>query len=297
MELFESNENLDVDSAETEQSAQQALEQASAQDFTAGLHQTLGIDEPKVDATPPSANTENAKTLIAGMSEDELKAVLEKARQVDVLQERLTKTHDTAFGKIGHLEQQIRQLAAQTQEHSAQRPNQQLTKDSFSKLAAYMEDEDFAAALAEDLSALQLGGSAPAPQIDWDAINQSIDQRILHISSQFDTATDANNKEFEKKLLTIQHPDWKDIIAGDEYGAWKATLSPEAQETLDNSWDGTLLGNAFTKFKDWRNKKAENAQKKQQRLENAITPGRGGSGANQSANDDFNQGLKKVLGH
>lgn len=239
-------------------------------EFTAGLNSVYGVEEAQEIATE-----EIAVNLIAGMTEAEVTALLDKARLVDSLNERLTSTHDRAFGRIGSLEQQIGELKAARQANP-------VNKESFKAIMAYFDDDQVAEALAQDLSNLNMGAPI-VPEVDYEAIAQIMNDRIGEVS-----------KEFEVKLLTIQHPDWRDITQTEQYGQWKATLSEQAQEILANSWDGQVISTALTTFKKWGAAKEEAAATKAKRLEDAVQVQ--GNTRKRASEDEFMAGMKKVLG-
>lgn len=261
-QLFESSETFEeesVDQGPTE-------EEIVAKSFDAGVNESLGIKEEEAEQPKPQ--------LIAGMTEDELKAAVSKAAQYDELAERLKRTHDTAFGKIGQLEQVIKSLQAKPQVGK-------VSKETFKKLAEYFDDENIATALAEDFASVQL---------DNEPVN------LDEINAQFSSHLDELRQDFEAKLLTIQHPDWVDVYKSEEFNSWKGTLKPEAQQTIDTSWDGAVLAQAFTQFKSWKQAKAEAEANKQKRLEqNLEVKGHPGQ-SNPTFESYFDQGLKKVLG-
>ncbi len=273
-EEFESSETFELpDEQETKSPT------AEDQAFEDGVNSSLRI-EPEIK--------EEVKTLIAGMTEEELKEVLDKARRVDEINERLTKTGDKAFGKIGQLEYTLNQL-------KQARESKPITKESFKHLEEYLgEDNEMTEALARDLSELQLGGSAQV--IDYDAINSRVGTQLEEIS-----------KSFEQKILAVSHPDWQEItikeydsngnpVFHDEFLAWTNTLNDKAKDTVFNSNDGLELSRAFTSYKDWRKKKADYEHNKQQRLDDAIRP-RGGapSKTTSTVNDPFYAGLNSVM--
>jgi hypothetical protein len=293
-DLFESSDVIEDDAIET--TIEPNEDRIAEESFESGLNQSLGIEPVVKDEAPapePVVKQEEVKALFAGFTEDEVKIAFGKAQQFDDLNNRLTKTHDTAFGKIGQLEQTIKELKTAKENAPVATP---LTKESFKALAEYLDDDDMATALALDLSSLQLGGSqAEAVQVDYDAINAGLEERFLAMSESFSLQATATKKEFETKLLTIQHPDWEKVNASEEFSTWKATLKQEARDTLNTTWDGGVLGQAFTSFKTWQSKKTEVASKKQQRLEESLLPSGSAGRIQAPSDDDFNQGLKQVL--
>lgn len=256
-------EQLDDEQTVSEPSPEKEVEQA----FEEGLNQSLGLENEEQPQT-----VEEVKQLIAGMTEDELKEAIEKARQVDELQQRLSQLNDKAFGTIGQLKQELNALKQQ----GVGKPK--ITPEAFKALTEYYGDEELTNALVDGLSQIEF--SAPQP-VDIEAkVNEKLDEA---------------RKEFERKLLTIQHPDWQAIADSEDFQGWTRTLAPEAQEVLQTTWDGVTLANAFSAYKEWRNKKTEAEKKKQERLESAIQPSIGSSRQAPSADDYFNQGLKKVI--
>lgn len=272
---FQSSETFEEDDelpAVNEPSEEEQIEQ----EFDSGLSQVLGIEQEE-DSKP-----ESAATLIAGMTEDELKDVLNKARQVDEINDRLRQTHDKAFGKIGQLEQSLKDLRASRQS------SQPITKEAFKTLSAYLEDEEMAEALAQDISTLQLSG-APAINFDMDAINEQF-------NSQLQSRTDELSRQFEMKLLSIAHKDWRQISESEEFETWKSTLPESDQTVLSETWDGSILADAMTQFKTWRGKRNEAADRKKRLLEDNVQISGGSSGrARTAADDSFEQGFKRVI--
>jgi hypothetical protein len=274
--LFASQEPEEtVDPVKTEPTTEELQER----EFEAGLAESLG-SAPEETKPEPEAKQEEALR-IAGYTEDEIKVFIDKAKLVDDINDRLRQTHDKAFGKLGQLEQELRNMA-QTRSTAAT----PLTKDSFAKLAEYYGDDELVEALAHDLSSLQLGGQAPA--FDMDAVKTTFNEQLEQVKQQL-------SDQFEEKLLTMAHPDWETVKDTEDFAAWQKTLPPEGQQLLFNTNDGMTLIKAFNNFKDWKTKREEAEQQKQQRLLDAMpVVGKGGR-ATSTADDAFMQGVKSVI--
>ncbi len=216
-----------------------------------------------------------------GISEDEYKSISAKASKVDDIEAKYQQLHDKTFGTIGQLKHDINTLKQFNQERKPTTATP-VSKESFKSLAEYLGDEDMTEALAKDLSALQLGSGQGVSSEDFDA---KLAQKTAEL-----------NIEFDKKLLSLQHPNWEKTKDTDEFSAWKGTLSNEAQDTLMSTFDVHTLIQAFNSFNSWQNKKSDAETKKQQRLEDAVQATDGRSRGAKAASDDyFNQGLKKAL--
>ena len=277
-ELFESSETFD----ETESQADDAPagpseEELAEKAFNDGLNRAQGIEpEPESQEEP-----EPEPVRIAGMTEDELKAVLDKAAQFDQLNDRLKQTHDKAFGKIGQLEQMLKQIADKPA--STGKP-MAVSKETFKRLAEVFDDEGVAEALAEDFAGLQF------EQPDFNSVSEKLREE-LRAELKEEMA-----QEIQVIRLSAKHPDWEELYHSEDFAHWKGTLTAEAQGILNTSWDGAALSKAFDQFKTWKTKRAESIEKRTKRLEDAVPiSGSGGSGQRKTDEDAFNRGLKRVL--
>jgi hypothetical protein len=241
--------------------------------FNEGLAEALGevIPEPIQDEQPADD--------FSWLKREDFQAIVEKANKVDELSNRYQQLHDKAFGTIGQLKQEINSLK-QT------RSSAPVSKEAFKEITEYFGDEALSEALAKDLSGLQFG--AGTSEINDEAINERIDQAI-------NSRAESLNQEMELKILTLQHPDWKQLKDTTEFQHWRTTLPPEQNNLLSETWDAVTLSSAFASYKLWQGKKSDATQKKQHRLEAAISPTSGGSKFDSEATDYFNQGLNKVL--
>lgn len=239
-----------------------------------------------------AAQAAKATTLIAGLTEDQLKALLAKAGEVDALKEQLDKTHNKAFGHIGEMQKVLNDL----KKASSSGQGGKLTTEKLKRLSA--EFPEMAAMLVEDLNEAMGSQGNPAPALDQDQIQQLVSDGISKAT-----------QVYEKKLLGIRHPDFVEAFNATDFKLWKTTLRPEAVEVLNTSWDSAVLGDALDAFKSWRKAGEEAALKKaatdtttkqrnDKRLEAATTP-QGVPATGAPALDDdaaFELGFKKARG-
>lgn len=268
--LFESNDNFDdVDPIDPiEPNEEEVIEDNFNEGIAIARH-----EEPEAPAIPETPFS---------LSKQDWEEVAAKAKSYDDLQERLTKTHDKAFGKIGQLEQELKELKAI---RAQQFEPTQITKDTFKNVTEYFADEDFAEKLASDLASVQFGGYGTS-SADIEIIRQEM--------ASF-------KQESEVKLLTVLHPDWKDVVNKPEFEIWQQSLSPEGKAELaalqSERWDGLQAAKAITGFKNWEKRKADAEAKKQERLAQAVPLKGAGTAARTStldSEDAFNAGLKAV---
>ena len=226
--------------------------------FTSGFDEASGIEEPE---TPPEPR-------IAGYTEEELRAKLEKAAEAV---ENFKKREEKIFGTIGGLKQQFEELRSR----APASPGVSITRDSLKRLGA--EFPELADMLAEDLGQVSVANPVVSTGAD-----------------EFKTALDNTSKAYEAKLLTVMHKDWRTVVASPEFSEWKNTLPEDERTELDSSWDALFIGEKVAAFKAAQAAAEDAKRKKAQRLEAAITP-RGAVGTTaQSDNDAFVAGFKSA---
>lgn len=257
-------QELPVTEAQESAPVESVSTQQNDEAMQAGFNAARGIEE------PPAPEPEPPK-LIAGYTEEQIK---ELVSTVDAMKQRESKI----FGSMGALRQTIDSLKSQPQ---ASAPSVNWSADKLKRMSA--EFPELAAILAEDLNGMSVSSGNPN-------IEQLIDTRVK-------SSLDKSSQAYEAKLLTVQHRDWRQVVASDDFVGWKESLAPEEKAELDNSWDAEFIGGKLSQFKDWKAKTSQSKQTNQRRLEAAITPKGGASGKPASTDADaFLSGFKSVRG-
>lgn len=258
-EVPEAQESTPV---EAQKVSQEVQEQSDDEALQAGFNAAKGIEEPPVvEPEPPK---------FAGYTEDQIK---ELVSTVDALKQRESKI----FGSMGALKQTIEALKSQP----SKQQSVQWSADKLKRMSA--EFPELAAILAEDLNGMTVSSGSPD-------IEQLIDSRVK-------SSLDKSSQAYEAKLLTVQHRDWRQVVASDDFVGWKESLPPEEKAELDSSWDAEFIGSKLSQYKDWKAKATQSKQTNQRRLEAAITPKGGASGKPAiSETDAFLAGFKSVRG-
>lgn len=264
------------------QKQEEVQEQQDDAAFEAGFAEARGDEsptpEPVAEETPaeePVAEepvTPEPEIVFAGLTEEQLKAALAKAGEVDELKGQVRQL----FGRFGEVNSKLQQAASQGQ------PTK-VTPDQLKKLKANFPE--FADDLAEDLSSLVLGGGTQQQAFDPSELQATIKAE-----------REAMEKSFELKLLSIKHPDWQTVRSTDDFKLWEQTLPDKERQELNESWDAAYVSTRFDEFKSWREKSQTVKVQKQSRLEAAVTP-KGTPATKQSTiNDDdaFYAGFKAV---
>lgn len=205
------------------------------------------VREPTEEAEPPK--------MFAGYTEDELKQLLEKVKEVDKLKEREAKV----FGTLGSLKQGMDAMRNQPQRPLPAAP-MRLDASKFKRLN--QEFPEIASLLTEDLGeVLQVGGG----------VDPAVVERM--VSSKLESTS----KNYETKLLSVMHPDWREVAQSEAFKQWTGTLPPDELQVVKDSWDAIAVGKSLSAFKSWQAKTNQTRQHRQSRLESGITPTKGGA--------------------
>jgi hypothetical protein len=199
------------------------------------------------------------------------KAQLDDLLAIKTMQE---KQFGTAFGKIGGIERTLQQLNSGAQVDISQEDIDAL-KDDFPPLAAALEK-------VRNLRALPGGG------LDQEQLASLVAEKVSAVE-----------QKFELRLLSKDHPDWKQIDADPAFAQWVAAQPDEFKQNLtqaSQSYDSSVVSDAMSKFKQSRkaapaNPAADPASARRSRMSAAVTPrGTGGTAAGDSS-DPFLSGF------
>lgn len=285
-----------------EQAVEQTTEQAQQDDaaFEAGFNHVRGDELPaeippteKVDqsASEVSAEVQNVEQpqaqkatevdepMVGGFKESEFKTLLAKAQRVDELEAQIKGNQDKVFGKFGEIQRLINEMKAA--------PAGQQIKITGEKLKRLSKEfPEMAEMLAEDLGELSM---TPA-QSTFDP---------SEIRQEFTRKQEESARDYEQKLLTIKHPEWKDTTKSEDFALWKGTLPANVKEQLENSWDSTFISQSLTAFSGWQSKSVKSTKERNdKRLAAAVTPS-GTPNAGPTVipdNAGLNAGFNKVRG-
>lgn len=189
--------------------------------------------------------------VLAGLTESQLKTALAKAGEIDSLKEFHGGEIRKVYGKFGEIQRELSKLS--------DNGIGKIDAKKFAKMSE-MFGEDFATALAEDLSGLTPASNENSAKDLEEKFNNALAEKVSSLS-----------REFEIKLLSLKHPDWKKKRDSTDYDLWFATLPAERQQEIRKSNDGLFAAKTLDDFDAWK-LKGEKKNEKKERLDRAITP-------------------------
>lgn len=236
----------------TENQEQQAQEHDDSESMLAGFDAIRGgsysasddYKSPDADKDT-SADEEQEAPVFAGLTESQLKSILERATRVDAIEDQLRK----ANGKIGELNGTL-------QEIQRRRPTQHAPADD-------LDDEQ----IAEFESTFPEFGPAV------EARARKIAQEVMQ-SQQAQGQHDPEeiSKQVNLAVMNTTHKGWQQTTASDDFKLWIASQPPDVQQTFQTTWDAQELGGIVTAFKSRQQAASARSTKSKQRLEAALTP-------------------------
>lgn len=227
-------------------------------------------DDSGKESTPASEPAAE-EAVFAGMTEPQIKMLLERAARVDAIEEQLQKAH----GKIGELNRTMMNLQSRPAEPTPQAP-------------ASVDDEfinEFEAQFPEFAPAVE----ARARRIAQEVMSQAQ-------SGGVPVSADEIGKQVNLAVMDATNPGWRETVQSTDFSLWIATQPDDVRQTYATTWDHGALGKIVSGFKQHQAAGAVRTNKSKQRLEAALTPeSRGGRITHAISDEDaFAAGFESV---
>ncbi len=259
-----------MDQEQTQDQQAQEQDNASAiESMTAGYNKQRGItpdDEP-----PPPSQEEVTSEPEAPVAEEPAVPTVDET--IAELKQRIADLAETPqsvrkiYGELGNIQRTIKELKQHPQT-AAGTPSADVLEALKQAESVAEEFPELAGPLVKVLKAMSThtpAVPASSPSIDIEA---TIAERVTAIKQQ---------EAIEE--LQEEHPDYVTVRDTAEYKEWLAGKDAAFQEKFLNTWNPRVVSKGLTEFKAWRDKAQAAQEKKQSRLEAAITPkGDGGDG-------------------
>lgn len=279
----------------TKESTSSSTTEAPAADTPAADNQGATLETDPATGTQlvkpgAAASDDDAPVTITRRQLNELNGVRDL---VTGLQQELRRTVDSTNGRIGSLQQTLKEVKEQAS---------QGIRPSFEQMEALEEEfPELASTLKRDLTRIFGKGNETQPQANDEASGAAAPGAA---SANPLEAPEVRKILRDKELAIVdaRHEGWRDLPATTEWHAWANSLPPTAQELLRTTRDAATLSEALDHFKEWKKaedeKRAASASASSQRgkrLEHAIPATTGSSTGHVSIpNEDelFEAGFK-----
>ncbi len=204
-----------------------------------------------------------------------------KAAVAEELKASQAQALDKVFGKIGGLERVLQQYQSET----ASGKPVEITEEDVAEIS-----QEFPELGASTLKVLQKvagklkgTGGIQQPAFDPKQFDDEVGKRVAVARQEIEHA-------MEIKLLTSRHDDWEKVAHSPEFNDWLKGQPNNVQDRVNHTWDSLYVAKVMDEFKDYR-KKAE-SNKRQSRIDAAVTPKTmGGVAPGATEDDDFMSGF------
>lgn len=266
--------------------------EVAADDYLSGFN-----DEPTTQPEQVAEAKEEEPVIeppkLASITEEQFNDLVRRAEMVDEMKSEHKRLLDTAFGKIGGMQQLIEKLQNQT----PQGQNVEITEDDMKDISE--EYPDLGGKLMQTLQKVlsKTKGTAPAQEEKPEPAAFDPSQVESIVQQRLNEEVEKLNVKMELRDLTRAHPDWQTVRETKDFAAWRDALPQSARDEFNSSMDAGYVSSKLTEFKTWMAKK-QSAQKetakRQDRLRDAVQPkGTGGHQASQTE-DHFLAGFNSA---
>lgn len=278
------------DKPSTEKTPDSKVEQKAADAKPAGNEQTTGT-EVRTGATTVDEGKPKAP-LIAGMTEEQLKAALGKGAAWETEVRKV-------FSKVGEINRTVQELSKAIAAGS-NKSTRKITAEQLKRVSE--ELPGLGEALAQDLAGIFGDTEVATKQAEATAAAQGkpFDADAFFaekIGPALETVKAQANESAQTELLEYMHPGYSATLKTPEFNTWLQSLPAARQKEVVESPRAVVAGKAIAEFKDWHAKAQKAQERNKTRLEGAITPKGGGSPPGQPTQDDeadFASGFKKA---
>ena len=207
-----------------------------AEQFAAGAD-----DEP--DDQQESVTQDEQQPVFAGMTENEIKALLDRAARFD---DQLAKAH----GKIGELNRTLQQL-------TAPQPAPQASAE---------------VGKADDVDLSEIEELFPEFTPAVEAKARRIAHEVMAQQQPAQTDPEQLQQTIALAVMDATRPGWRNTVQTDDFQTWIAAQPEDYQQTYASTWDTAVFSGVLTDFETARRATTARTTRNQTRLEAALTP-------------------------
>lgn len=232
--------------------------------------------EPEAAKEPEQApEPEAEQPVFAGLTESQIKSLLERSARVDAIEDQLRKAH----GKIGELNGTLQELKSHKGQPTQSAPAAPVDDE---ELAAVVRDYPEFAKLAEDrarrIVAEAMAGNTPQQGPSPDDLRAEA------------------GRDMQMLMMDTLHDGWRDTVQSQDFALWIATQPQDIQQRYATTESAKELAGVIGAFTKSRETQTDARARNKQRLEAALTPS--GTPAKvthaPSADDEFAAGFYSI---
>ena len=183
-------------------------------------------------------------------------------------------------GRLGAFQREL-QLQRNAAEQAAKAVNEAPTKQQMAEAA---QDDEAWSELKDEFPEW-----ADALEKRTGKLEKKFSEQIEILRQQQPQAPDlsALRREYDQKLLTIKHPDWRELVASPEYQEWLNKQPGDVRQKALESTDALECIEVLDRFTAAKSPVMDVVDKRKERLANSVSAPSGGSPVRSKSIDDM----------
>lgn len=236
---------------------------------------------------PNEATPSEDEAVFAGLTESQIKRLLERTSKIDEIEQNLRKAH----GKIGELNSSLNEYRSKTSETQPASVRTVDEEDSTIK--------EFEEAFPEIGPAIDARARKIAEEIVARHLVQSAQEEQAQKAGTADLARNDQDQIFRAvnlAMMDANRPGWRETVQSDEFSLWISAQPDDLRQTYATTWESVKLAKIIDGFKTHQASIANRAEKSKQRIEAAHIPSGGGGRVTKQMSDldAFSAGFESV---
>lgn len=237
--------------------------------------QVAEVEQPEEQEQQPEKEEKaEDRPVLAGLTEEQIKSLLERSAKVDAIEDQLRKAH----GAIGELKGRLKEFSSTPTQAKDAAP---APKFEDATLSQYAEDFPEFVALA-DARARQIAEEMFKQQAGTQQAAEPVDM----------------NRNIQLALMDTLHDGWRGTVQSQDFSLWIATQPEDVRQKYETTESAKELGGILADFDAWKKTAKDRGAKSKERLEQAMTPDGAPSRVRHapSADDEFAAGFYAIRG-
>lgn len=183
-------------------------------------------------------------------------------------------------GRVGAIQREL-QLQRNAAEQAAKTVSEAPTKQQMAEAA---QDDEAWSELKDEFPEW-----ADALEKRTGKLERKFSEQIESLRQQQPQAPDlsALRREYDQKLLTIKHPDWRELVASPEYQEWLNKQPGDVQQKALESTDALECIEVLDQFTAAKSPVKDVVDKRRERLANSVSAPSGGRPVRSKSIDDM----------
>lgn len=255
---------------------QEYREQLAAELWEDGERAEFPAEQEEQQAEPEAAPEADPWEGVPAALKQTLEALQSKVSAIDTIGNEVKQWS----GRVGAIQREL-QLQRNAAEQAAKTVSEAPTKQQMAEAA---QDDEAWAELKDEFPEW-----ADALEKRTGKLEKKFSEQIESLRQQQPQAPDlsALRREYDQKLLTVKHPDWRELVASPEYQEWLNKQPGDVRQKALESTDALECIEVLDQFTAAKSPVRDVVDKRRERLANSVSAPSGGRPVRSKSIDDM----------